>query len=76
MKYSLFLAPEYDKQRLKIVPCDNHKKEFNMSTFFSICSPQHIPVVELTNSKYDSFRFDISNYKERQIHLQVISCKI
>ena len=68
---SIILAPRYDSQCLKIVPCSNHKREFSISTFFSIHSPQQIPVTELTNAKYDSFRFDISNYKERQIHFQV-----
>ena len=68
----LFLAPEHDIRNTKIMPCENHRNEFNCKTFFNVFATNpKIPVDELVTESYDSFKFNISNIDDDFINFQV-----
>ena len=69
---NLFSAPEHDIRNTKIMPCENHRNEFNCKTFFNVFATNpKIPVDELVTESYDSFKFNISNIDDDFINFQV-----
>ena len=65
-------GPEHDLRNIKIVPCENHKMEFGVDSFFNVISDvKNMPMRKKDSESYMSFEFDISAVDSEFIGFQV-----
>ena len=67
-------APEKDARNVKVVACQNHCSEFQITKFFQVIAvDKEMESTNVTTSVYDGYKFNLEGNTARFIKFQVRS---